>query len=200
MRIDEKAYKAMPAHLQALFRKLPNPGSDEVLAAFPNNNPGCKPHVVNASPELAAINKAKGWGSVSVPQNKLAGYDDDSTSAARFFYCAKASRTDRNEGCENLPLMQSGMVSNTSGQHITRRDGNAPGPAANNHPTVKPTALMQYLCRLITPPNGTILDPFMGSGSTGKAALKEGFKFVGIELDEEHGYFDIAYARIKAIV
>ena len=58
---------------------------------------------------------------------------------------------------------------------------------------------MRYLCRLITPPGGTVLDPFMGSGSTGKAALKEGFNFVGIELDEEHGYFDIACARIRHV-
>jgi site-specific DNA-methyltransferase (adenine-specific) len=84
---------------------------------------------------------------------------------ARFFYCAKANKRDRNEGVEN------------------------------NHPTVKPTDLMQYLCRLITPPNGTILDPFLGSGSTGKAAMYEGFNFVGIELTQE--YLPIAKARIE---
>jgi site-specific DNA-methyltransferase (adenine-specific) len=65
----------------------------------------------------------------------------------------------------------------------------------NHHPTVKPTDLMQYLCRLITPPNGTILDPFLGSGSTGKAAMYEGFNFVGIELTDE--YLPIAKARIE---
>ena len=83
--------------------------------------------------------------------------------AACFFYCAKASKKDRDEG--------------------------------NNHPTVKPTDLMRYLCRLVTPPNGTVLDPFMGSGSTGKAAKLDGFNFVGIEMNEE--YFKIAEARIK---
>ena len=83
--------------------------------------------------------------------------------AARFFYCAKASKRDRDED--------------------------------NNHPTVKPTDLMRYLCRLVTPPGGVVLDPFMGSGSTGKAALLEGFKFVGIERDPT--YFEIANARIK---
>jgi len=72
--------------------------------------------------------------------------------------------------------------------------------AKSGHPTVKPTELMRYLCRLVTPPGGTVLDPFMGSGSTGKAALKEGFGFVGIELDEEHGYFDIACARVRSAV
>ena len=87
----------------------------------------------------------------------------DSGSAARFFYCPKASKKDRNEG--------------------------------NSHPTVKPTALMQYLCRLITPTGGVVLDPYMGSGSTGKAAVKEGFSFVGCELDKE--YYKIAKERIQ---
>jgi len=86
-------------------------------------------------------------------------------SAARFFYCPKASKKDRDEG--------------------------------NNHPTVKPTALMQYLCRLITPTGGVVLDPYMGSGSTGKAAVKEGFSFVGCELDED--YYKIATARIEGL-
>lgn len=83
-------------------------------------------------------------------------------AAARFFYCAKASKKDRGEG--------------------------------NNHPTVKPTDLMAYLCRLVTPPGGVVLDPFMGSGSTGKAAVREGFQFIGIEMDTE--YLAIAEARI----
>lgn len=121
---------------------------------------------------------------------------NDPGSAARFFYLAKASKKDRNEGCEGLPEKISGMVSDTSGQHITRRDGNAPGPRANHHPTVKPTELMRYLCRLVTPPGGLILDPFMGSGSTGKAARLEGFGFVGIEKNAE--YVEIARARINA--
>ena len=91
----------------------------------------------------------------------------DDKSAARFFYCAKASKRDRDEGLE---------------------------ARKNNHPTVKPCDLMRYLCRLVTPPGGTVLDPFMGSGSTGKAAMLEGFRFVGMELDES--YFEIAAARI----
>lgn len=78
------------------------------------------------------------------------------------------------------------------------RDGGAPGPVKNNHPTVKPHALMRYLCRLVTPPGGTVLDPFMGSGSTGKAAIAEGFKFIGIEREAE--YFAIANARILVAV
>jgi site-specific DNA-methyltransferase (adenine-specific) len=67
----------------------------------------------------------------------------------------------------------------------------------NHHPTVKPTDLMRYLCRLVTPPSGIVLDPFMGSGSTGKAAMLEGFAFVGIEREAE--YVEIAKARIEAV-
>lgn len=95
---------------------------------------------------------------------------NDEGSAARFFYSAKASKTDRNEG-------------------LTTQ--------VNDHPTVKPTELMRYLCRLITPPGGTVLDPFMGSGSTGKAALLEGFNFIGIDLDPN--YCKISEERLRAI-
>lgn len=132
------------------------------------------------------------------PKNLEAGARDyEQSTVARFMYCAKASRKDRDEGLEHLPKQVGGMVSNTSGQHITRRDeGYKPEPRANTHPTVKPTALMQWLCRLVTPPGGVILDPFMGSGSTGKAALLEGFKFIGIEKEDE--YMPIAEARIAA--
>lgn len=119
----------------------------------------------------------------------------DSGSASRFFYCAKASRKDRNEGCDELPQQRGGMVSNTSGKHITRRDGYEPPAAGNHHPTVKPTDLMAYLLRLVTPPGGTALDPFMGSGSTGKAAMREGFNFIGCELEPE--YLAIAKVRIE---
>ena len=83
---------------------------------------------------------------------------------------------------------------------LTGEDGNPYGrwsETKNIHPTVKPTDLMKYLIRLVTPKDGVVLDPFMGSGSTGKAAKIEGFDFIGIELDEE--YFQIAQARIDAV-
>ena len=89
------------------------------------------------------------------------------------------------------------MLSETSGQHITRRDGGAPGKVHNHHPTVKPTELMRYLCRLVTPPGGTVLDPFTGSGSTGRGAVLEGFNFIGIEREPE--YAAIAERRIAAV-
>jgi site-specific DNA-methyltransferase (adenine-specific) len=124
MRIDEATFKAMPPELRALFVKLPNPGSKDVVSLFPVDSIG---------------------------------------SAARFFYTAKCSKSERGKG--------------------------------NNHPTVKPIALMRYLCRLVTPPGGIVLDPFMGSGTTGKAALLEGFSFIGIERDPK--YFEIAQARVN---
>ena len=130
-------------------------GSQEVLDLFPETK--------SAVRKPSESGKAQdGWGlGARKPQER--GHDDQG-SAARFFYCPKASKKDRNEG--------------------------------NNHPTVKPTALMAYLCRLITPTGGVVLDPYMGSGSTGKAAVREGFSFVGIELDPD--YYEICKARVTA--
>lgn len=116
----------------------------------------------------------------------------------KFVYCAKASKAERNAGLEGMPkkkrsgnfkeFPQGGITAGkTKEQHGSNQQ--------NFHPTVKPIKLMQYLCRLITPPGGVVLDPFMGSGSTGVAALKEGFGFIGIELSAE--YFEIAKARLK---
>jgi site-specific DNA-methyltransferase (adenine-specific) len=113
------------------------------------------------------------------------GFGDDG-SAARFFYCAKASGDDRHEGMEH-PGSQF--------EHGTtlRKVANAT-TGGNNHPTVKPTSLMRYLCRLVTRPGGTVLDPFAGSGSTGKGAILEGFNFIGIEMNKE--YCEIAKNRV----
>lgn len=111
---------------------------------------------------------------------------------ARFFYCAKAGKRDRNEGLDSFNDKEIHRFGSGIGEGKTP---DAPSIEKNNHPTVKPTDLMRYLCRLITPPNGTILDPFLGSGSTGKAAMYEGFKFIGIELTQE--YLPIAKARIE---
>lgn len=162
-------------------------GSDEVLAAFPFTQSGTP-----SGTKAGGQGNAFGHFSGGIP---VTGYGDAGT-AARFFYCAKADRTDRNEGTEALPQRLGGMVSNTSGQHITRRDGEYQAkPQGNYPPTVKPTELMAYLCRLVTPPGGVVLDPFTGSGSTGKAAMREGFRFIGIELSPQ--YIDIARARIS---
>ena len=113
----------------------------------------------------------------------------------RYFYCAKASKNDRDEGLDEFEnKITQGMRSN-AGPALVGDNESGRTVRKNNHPTVKPTELMRYLCRLVTPQGGIVLDPFMGSGSTGKAAVMSGFKFVGIEMDEE--YFEIACARIK---
>ena len=114
---------------------------------------------------------------------------------SRFYYCAKASKKDRDEGLEGFALGKAGALNMRTDSH-SERNGMTTQPRANTHPTVKPTELMRYLCRLVTPPNGVVLDPFMGSGSTGKAAVLEGFKFIGIE--REAAYFEIASARVLA--
>lgn len=120
--------------------------------------------------------------------------------AARFFYCAKASKRDRDEGLDHLPTVTADPYGQHRGRRMegndTRIDGKPPAQGKNIHPTVKPTDLMRYLCRLVTPPGGVVLDPFMGSGSTGKAAILEGFRFIGCELNPE--YVAIARARIAA--
>jgi site-specific DNA-methyltransferase (adenine-specific) len=136
-------------------------GSEEVLALFPDSDGSGSARTLNRG------QRDDGWGMADEPGLLR---DAGSGSAARFFYCAKASRDDRDEG---LPM----------DQH-------------SSHPTVKPTDLMRYLCRLITQPGGIVLDPFTGSGSTGKAAMAEGFRFIGIEREAE--YIEIARARISA--
>ena len=119
---------------------------------------------------------------------------------ARFFYCAKASKSERNAGLEAFEDKKSQHNAGGIGRKISvekrLEQGKENAPMMKNiHPTVKPIALMRYLCRLVTPPNGVVLDPFMGSGTTGIGAVAEGFDFIGIEMDEE--YLNIAQARIK---
>lgn len=156
-------------------------GSDEVLAAFPDRDGASS----NSRSGVGGI-AAEGLGARPVTPGR-----NDSGSAARFFYCAKASRADRDAG---LSGMATATVSD--GRAVAADNAYQRGKTerANIHPTVKPTTLMQWLCRLVTPPGGIILDPFMGSGSTGKAAVLEGFQFIGCEREDE--YMPIAVARI----
>jgi DNA modification methylase len=137
------------------------------------------------------------------PANLIHDGSEEATApmgeAARYFYCAKASKADRDEGCEGMEEQPSYMVENGGKTASPKADGKRRQRTTthrNNHPTVKPTALMRYLCRLVTPPGGTVLDPFCGSGSTGKAAVREGFGFIGIEREAE--YAEIARCRIQA--
>lgn len=124
----------------------------------------------------------------------LTGYGDTG-GASRFYYVAKASRSERNAG---LAGMDARAVHRYGAGIGEGRAPNAPVIESNHHPTVKPVALMQWLVRLVTPPDGLVLDPFAGSGTTGIACVHEGFRFVGIEQSNE--YADIARARIAHAV
>ena len=123
---------------------------------------------------------------------------DDGASAARFFYSAKASKRDRDEGLDGFQAVRVGAIIGAESSMLTGSGNERTTTRANVHPTVKPTDLMRYLCRLVTPSGGMVLDPFTGSGSTGKGAVLEGFRFMGIELSTE--YAEIARARIQHAV
>jgi DNA modification methylase len=145
---------------------------------------------INGKVDIGELNAGR-W-----PANVI--HDGIESEWSKFFYCAKASKRDRNEGLDGFEAKrdydgrQEGGVGGSNPRNCTNT------AKVNHHPTVKPTDLMRYLCRLVTPPNGTVLDPFMGSGSTGKAAVYEGFNFVGIEMTDE--YLPIAKARIEFAV
>lgn len=145
-------------------------GSDEVVELFPDSKGGAFPAVRGNTTQVGVFHQ--GAHKDKPDQARRMG---DSGSAARFFYCAKANTTDRNEGLENY------KPENTAKKK-------------NEHPTVKPTTLMRYLVKMVTPIGGTVLDPFTGSGSTGKAAVLDGYNFIGIEQQKE--YIDLANARI----
>lgn len=166
-------------------------GSEEVLATFPQAQ----------GQQGKTAERKQGVVFRNVTEGKVGIHPrGDNGSAARFFYCAKASKRDRDDGLDALPTVTADPYGQHRGRRMdgneTRIDGKPPAQGKNNHPTVKPTDLMRYLCRLVTPPGGVVLDPFMGSGSTGKAAMLEGFRFIGIE--READYVEIARNRILA--
>lgn len=174
-------------------------GSDEVVALFPQSA-GQLADISSTAPSAKTSNvygamKREGEPSQDSDNNGTVGFKMkpgarrlDEGSAARFFWCPKTSSADRHDGLQHPgPQFTSGS---------TLRDAENLAKKGNHHPTVKPTELMRYLCRLVTPPGGTVLDPFMGSGSTLKAAELEGFNAIGIELDP--GYIEIARRRIAA--
>ena len=156
----EKERRVVTPHAAGRWpANLIHDGSDEVVGLFPLQAGAAAPvHRRNGDKFRSSYGEFKG----NIDENGSTFYGDTG-SAARFFYCVKASKADREDN--------------------------------NIHPTVKPTDLMRYLCRLVTPPGGVVLDPFMGSGSTGKAAVLEGFRFIGIEREAE--YLEIARRRIQ---
>ncbi|ENI4023183.1 site-specific DNA-methyltransferase [Pseudomonas aeruginosa] len=165
-------------------------GSPEVVALFPHTKSGVmKGGTIRAAQDAPGSVCYGTYGGNATSEDTFG----DEGSAARFFYCAKATRRDRNEGCEHMERKPLHWSSGSQNPGSFQADG-TDKTSQNNHPTVKPTDLMAYLVRLVTPPGGKVLDPFTGSGSTGKAAVREGFEFVGIE--REAPYLAIAEARI----
>ena len=170
-------------------RKTANRKSRSEDGVWTDNNSGMKQednHFADADPRGR------------FPANLM--HDGLETEWARFFYCPKVSKTERNQGLDDFETKKMGMSggAQSKGEGYDKGQGiglNRVIERKNTHPTVKPVELMKYLCRLVTPKGGTVLDPFMGSGSTGMAAKDEGFDFIGIEKDEE--YFKICESRIK---
>ena len=183
-----KSYKfqrSKPNETGRFPANLIHDGSEEVVGLFPHtvskwgtqkNNPQAKDSM---------------WGIGET--NNGNNFTGDQGSAARFFYCAKASKSERNKGCEGLER-KNNMRVNAPRKSEEQKHATVHG---NNHPTVKPIALMEYMIKLITPPGGTVLDPFMGSGSTGIAAKNLGCSFIGIDMTAE--YVEIARARIGSV-
>jgi len=191
---DTSNYR-VEGHTQGRFpSNLIHDGSDEVVGLFPDTKSGGgdkhgrKPSTFNASTDWEKYKGTSAGG--------------DSGSAARFFYCAKASKSERNKGLEGFEEQQTVGGGGGIGDYLddvnsaSGKYGSEKAPNKNNHPTVKPVKLMQYLVKLVTPVGGTVLDPFNGSGTTGIAAKLENFEYIGIELDPE--YVKLSEARIDA--
>jgi len=169
---------------------------DEVTAGLLDEQSGVSRDGVAVKENSAGRNI---FSEIAKPTAPNQGYGGQG-GASRFFYVAKASKRDRNEGLEELQnqKLDSASYGINSAQSQTARGRNPEKQnyaAKNFHPTVKPTQLMRYLIKLVTPPGGVVLDPFTGSGSTGKAALLDGFEFVGAELTED--YLPIIEGRLK---
>ena len=168
-------------------------GSDEVLAGFPNTKSGG----LNGRSVYSEVSTQTSSSFIRGMSGKTRNYvsDPNEGSASRFFYCAKASKSERNAGLEGFePKRESDRPSDDKpgGDNLRNRTNTA---SQNFHPTVKPIALMRYLVKLVTPPNGTVLDPFLGSGTTAVAAILEGFNWMGCEMTED--YWPIIEARVK---
>jgi site-specific DNA-methyltransferase (adenine-specific) len=164
---------------------LAHDGSPEVVALFPAEAGAAAP--VSGDEPSSVTNSIFGKFNARLP----GAFYADAGSAARFFYCAKATQEDRDAGLE---IFRATTVTDGRAKTIDNAYQRGATLRRNTHPTVKPTALMRWLCRLVTPKGGHIIDPFLGSGSTGRGAVLEGFTFTGIERESE--YAAIARARV----
>ncbi len=200
--VEENGWKAYNSQQVGQENPMYNPSGrwpanvilDEVTAGLLDEQSGVS---VSTNRTGKRTGKEAGtFGTFEGQENVQMGHND-SGGASRFFYVAKASKRDRNEGLEELPQFnryKKGGVGGTGGKRDVSEAENAT-PVSNFHPTVKPTQLMGYLIKLVTPEGGIVLDPFTGSGSTGKAALLDGFEFIGAELTED--YLPIIEGRLK---
>lgn len=166
-------------------------GSAEVVAAFPESDGAAAPVHRRGSDKTRTT-----FGAFEGDVDEVGStFHSDTGSAARFFWCPKATRADRNEGLQGMNKRPVNWSSGDQSPSAFQSEGTE-REQGNFHPTVKPTELMQYLCRLVAPRGARILDPFMGSGSTGKAAVLEGMDFIGFELHAD--YAEIARRRIAS--
>ncbi|MBK9272899.1 MAG: site-specific DNA-methyltransferase [Saprospiraceae bacterium] len=185
---------ATPANNLGRFpANLIHDNSEEVRECFPETG-------VSKGGNVGVLNN-KVYGKYGTEKNNDGCGFGDSGNASRFFksiiYTAKASKSERNKGCEDMEdkdRIDYGGFHSEKGLIENNRNPENRLPNKNNHPTVKPLALMEYLIKMVTPKGGTVLDPFMGSGTTGIACKMNGYNFIGIELDEE--YVKIAEARL----
>jgi len=162
-------------------------GSDVIVNQFPN----AKGAVSNGD---ATVGETSNGVINPMRRGNLTSYGDDG-SAARFFYCPKTSKSERHSNLDDHETSVGVNGNKWTDQDYRKGDTKPTTERKNTHPTVKPVDLMRYLCRMVTPKGGTVLDPFMGSGSTGMAAKDEGFDFIGIEKEKE--YFEICESRIN---
>lgn len=169
----------------------------------------CRVDVGKAVP-INVLEQYSGFGQVVQPDYETRWNEDGLWPAnivvtgpdKSFFYCAKPSKLEKDAGMDQFPVVTGGRATRRKegsvGQNNGRAGAGRGGNLRNVHPTVKPVSLMQWLARLVTPKNGKVLDPFMGSGTCGMACMVEGFRYTGIELDpESQGYLDWARARIE---
>ena len=165
-------------------------GSDEVLAGFPITGAS-----KSGKRDPNGKKQTNAFGDYNALPDAIRGHDDNGGSAGRFFYCAKASKSERNAGLEGLPERRESDRERDDGVGGNNPRNRTNEAKQNFHPTVKPLALMRYLIKLVTPPNGIVLDPFLGSGTTAVAATLEGFDWIGCEMTED--YWPIIEARVE---
>jgi site-specific DNA-methyltransferase (adenine-specific) len=193
---DDGAVRPMNAHAAGRWpANIVHDGSEEVEAVFPVTGPSSASDrgIMGGSPFSGIDGSGLNPGT-----NGIRGHDDAGGSASRFYYAAKASREEREHGLSHLPrgLVDAARELDSAGRNSPRAGVDQHGKGrANIHPTVKPVDLMRWLTRLVTPPGGTVVDPYTGSGTTGVACALEGFQFLGCELETPHAL--IAHERIR---